>query len=74
MGGWRRKRGDNTKFYYLTMKLQRLAILAFSAFVTMAVHGQLFHPLGLGIETPNEMVAEYYQPQMHIEGGKKKVK
>ena len=50
------------------MKLLRLAILAFAAFVAMGVHGQLFHPLGLGIETSNEMVADYYQPQMHIEG------
>ena len=29
---------------------------------------QLFHPLGLGIETSGDMVGEWYQPQMHIEG------
>lgn len=49
------------------MKLQRLAILAFAAFVTIAVHGQLFHPLGLGIETPREMAGDIW-PQTHVEG------
>ena len=49
------------------MKLQRLAIIAFSAFVTMAVHGQLFHPLGLGIEK-GERKGDFFQPQIHVEG------
>ena len=48
------------------MKLLRLAILAFAAFVAMGVHGQLFHPLGLGIETPD--LAGDLWPQMHVEG------
>ena len=51
-----------------TMKIQKLAILALASFVTIALHGQLFHPLGLGIETPKRMVGDYFQPQMHVEG------
>ena len=50
------------------MKPYRFAIFALTAFVTMAVNGQLFHSLGLGIVTPNDMVGEWYQPQMHVEG------
>ena len=50
------------------MKIQKLAILALASFVTIALHGQLFHPLGLGIETPKRMVGDYFQPQMHVEG------
>ena len=52
----------------LTMKIQKLAILALVPFVTVVAHGQLFHPLGLGIEASNDMVGEWFQPQMHIEG------
>ena len=51
-----------------TMKFHRLAIFALVPFVTMVAHGQLFHPLGLGIEASNDMVGEWFQPQMHIEG------
>ena len=50
------------------MKIQKLAILALVPFVTVVAHGQLFHPLGLGIEASNDMVGEWFQPQMHIEG------
>ena len=49
------------------MKLQRLAILVFASFVSVAIHGQLFHPLGLGIETSSDWVADF-QPQMYVEG------
>ena len=49
------------------MKRLRLAILAFAAFAAMAVNGQLFHPLGLGIETPREMAGDFW-PQTHVEG------
>ena len=48
------------------MKPNRLAILAFVVFVSVAVNGQLFHPLGLGIETPD--LAGDLWPQMHVEG------
>lgn len=49
------------------MKLHRLAILSFAAFITIAVQGQLFHPLGLGIVTPREMAGDFW-PQTHVEG------
>jgi len=49
------------------MKPYRLAILALASFVTMAVQGQLFTPLGLGIETSGDIVADF-QPQMYVEG------
>ena len=49
------------------MKRLRLAILAFAAFAAMAVNGQLFHPLGIGIETPKDMTGAFW-PQMHVEG------
>ena len=51
-----------------TMKSYRLVILSFAVLVSAAVHGQLFVPLGLGIETSRNMVGEWYQPQMHVEG------
>ena len=50
------------------MKPFRFILIIFAVFVTVIAKGQLFKPLGLGIETPKEMVADYYQPQMHIEG------
>ena len=50
------------------MKQHRLTILFLAAIVSMAVNGQLFHSLGLGIEIPGDMVGDWYQPQMHIEG------
>ena len=46
--------------------MKRHLLLVFAVFITIAVHGQLFHPLGLGIETPTEIVADF-QPQIHIE-------
>lgn len=49
------------------MKLQRLIILALAASVSVATHGQLFNPLGLGIDKC-ERVGGYFQPQMHVEG------
>ena len=50
------------------MKSYRFAILAFAVLVSAAVHGQLFVPLGLEIETPREMIGCFFQPQMHVEG------
>ena len=49
------------------MKSYRLTILAIAVLVSAAVHGQLFVPLGLGIETSSEMVVDF-QPQMYVEG------
>ena len=49
------------------MKPYKLAILFLAAFVSSFVHGQLFKPLGLGIETPSDWVADF-QPQMYVEG------
>ena len=50
------------------MKSYRLVILLYAIFFTTFIYGQLFRSLCLGIETPGEMVADYYQPQMHIVG------
>ena len=50
------------------MKLYRLALLAIATFISTFIQGQLFKPLGLGIEIPGDMVGDWYQPQMHIEG------
>ena len=50
------------------MKLYKLTLLAFATYVWTATYGQLFKPLGLGIETPKRMVGDYFQPQMHVEG------
>ena len=36
--------------------MERKLLLVFATFVTMDVQSQLFHPLGLGIETPRRMV------------------
>ena len=49
------------------MKLQRSTILFFATFVSLATFGQLFHPLGLGIEKCGQE-GERFRPQMHIEG------
>ena len=50
------------------MKQHRLFILALVALVSLVTYGQLFKPLGLGIETSRDMVGEWYQPQIHVEG------
>ena len=50
------------------MKTQRLVIAILAIFFPVFIHGQLFKTLGLGIESPKDLVADYYQPQMHIEG------
>lgn len=50
------------------MNTHRLAIVIFTVFATVIAKGQLFKPLGLGIESPKDLAADYYQPQMHIEG------
>jgi hypothetical protein len=50
------------------MKPHRLAIVIFTVFATVIAKGQLFKPLGLGIESPKDLAADYCQPQMHIEG------
>ncbi len=49
------------------MRFHRLALIVLTTVLTMAVHGQLFHPLGLRIETPREIVTDF-QPQIHVEG------
>jgi len=49
------------------MKSRRLAILALAAFVSVVTYGQLFHPLGLGIEK-SERIGYFFQPQLHVEG------
>ena len=49
------------------MKPNRLTIFALAVFVSVAQYGQLFVPLGLGIETSSEMVVDF-QPQMYVEG------
>ena len=48
-----------------TMKQHRLAIVIFTVFATVIVKGQLFKPLGIGIETPD--LAGDFCPQMHVE-------
>ena len=50
------------------MNTHRLAIVIFTVFATVIAKGQLFKPLGLGIESPKDLAADHYQPQMHIEG------
>jgi len=35
---------------------------------SVVADGQLFKPLGLGMETSRNMVGDWYQPQMHVEG------
>ncbi len=50
------------------MNTHRLAIVIFTVFATVIAKGQLFKPLGLGIESPKDLATDYYQPQMHIEG------
>ena len=49
------------------MNLYRLTILAFTAFVSVAIYGQLFTPLGLGIEKC-ERKGDFSQPKMHVDG------
>ena len=49
------------------MKLQKNFILALIFFKYVAVNGQLFTPLNLGIEKC-ELKESHHQPQMHIEG------
>ena len=49
------------------MKLQKLTILALVIIVSVATYGQLFNPLGLGIEKCKRQ-GDYFKPQMHVEG------
>ena len=49
------------------MKRYRLVILAFAVFVSATTRGQLFRPLGLGIEKCEQMW-DHFRPQMHVEG------
>ena len=49
------------------MNLLRQTVLALAAFVSVAVHGQLFKSLGLRIETPRRMIGDFFLPQMHVE-------
>jgi len=49
------------------MKSLKLTILILVAFASEQANAQLFRPLGLGIETPGEMV-QVFQPQIHVEG------
>ena len=49
------------------MKSVRLTLFALVATISLAIRGQLFRPLGLGIETPSQMV-EDFQPQIYVEG------
>lgn len=53
--------------YQTKMKRYRLAILAFAVTVSAATYGQLFRPLGLGVDKC-ERVGYYFQPQMNVEG------
>ena len=45
----------------------RLAILVLASLMSIASHGQLFKPLGLGVEE-SKQIAEDFQPRMHVEG------
>ena len=49
------------------MKLLYSLLLILVAFAPASANVQLFHPLGLGIETPSEML-RVFQPQIHVEG------
>ena len=49
------------------MKIKSLALLAIAFYMSEAIHGQLFHPLGLDTGL-GERVGEYSQPRMHVEG------
>ena len=49
------------------MKRYRLVILALAVFVSVATYGQLFQPLGLGMEKC-ERKGNFFKPQMHVEG------
>ena len=40
------------------MKPHRLAIVIFTVFATVIAKGQLFKPLGLGIESPKDLAAD----------------
>ena len=49
------------------MNLHSFAIIALLAFVSVSTHGQLFTPLGLGIEKCKRQ-GVFSQPQMNVEG------
>ena len=49
------------------MKPQKITILLFATFMSVVCYGQLFVPLGLGIET-SEQLRQIFQPQMYVEG------
>ena len=49
------------------MKSHKFFILSLAVSMSVTAHGQLFTPLGLGIEKC-ERKANFYQPQMHVEG------
>ena len=49
------------------MKPYRIAILVFAVFISVAIHGQLFTPLGLGFEIPGHL-RQIFEPQMYVEG------
>ena len=49
------------------MKSYRLVILSFAVLISVAVRGQLFHPLGLGFEISGQW-RQIFQPQMYVEG------
>jgi hypothetical protein len=49
------------------MKSYRLVILSFAILISVAVRGQLFHPLGLGFEISGQL-RQIFQPQMYVEG------
>ena len=49
------------------MTLQRYAFIAIVTFISVTIHGQLFHSLGLGIGL-GERQGIYSQPRMHVEG------
>ena len=47
--------------------MKRIIILTIVAFMSVAMHGQLFNPLNLG-DKQCERIGDFFQPQMHVEG------
>lgn len=50
----------------MSMRLQRIAIISIASFVSIAAHGQLFHPLGLGEALGGSLSSPSYA-RMHVE-------
>ena len=49
------------------MRLYRIILLGFFASVAATIYGQVFNPLGLGLEISDQL-RQIFQPQMYVEG------